>query len=306
MRMRRSVPATALLLAIVAAGAIAGDQLSADERWRFLQGGEPPDRYVRFLLDHPGSIHVAEARAWLEARDNEPLGRLVAPDATCRAIVQERAQRLLANAPPPDLREQYALTLPPDHFLAASRYIEVPRGADPASTPVERRITINLVATRDGGCTVFERWGIGSGLGDACRCEPVEAGYQFRSRLADGVLTDVARMRAGSAACGAVLDAAIGTFLGEVVAAKRGRADRLRAHRDAGKTLYPSEQSELADIEYALPFLQAGLSTPHKEEEERARLATLTPEQRSGYCTGLPGRIEQARQRVAMAEPPLP
>lgn len=303
MRRRR---AAGLLLAIVAAGAIAGDLLSADERWRFLQGGEPPDRYVRFVLDHPGSGHVAEARAWLEARDNEPLGRLVDPDATCRSVVQARAQRLLAIAPPHELREQYALSLPADHFLAASRYTEVPRGADPASTPVERRVTISLVATRDGGCTVFQRWGIGSGLGDACRCEPVEAGYRFRSRLADGVLTDVARMRAGSAACGAGLDAAIGTFLGEVVAAKRGRADRLRTRRDAGQTLYPSEQSERDDIDYALPFLQAGLSTPHREEEERARLAALTPEQRSGYCAGLAGRIEQARQRLAMAEPPLP
>ena len=200
MRRRR---AAGLLLAIVAAGAIAGDLLSADERWRFLQGGEPPDRYVRFLLDHPGSGHVAEARAWLEVRDNEPLGRLVDPDATCRSVVQARAQRLLAIAPPHELREQYALSLPADHFLAASRYTEVPRGADPASTPMERRVTISLVATRDGGCTVFQRWGIGSGLGDACRCEPVEAGYRFRSRLADGVLTDVARMRAGDVACAA-------------------------------------------------------------------------------------------------------
>lgn len=200
MRRRR---AAGLLLAIVAAGAIAGDLLSADERWRFLQGGEPPDRYVRFLLDHPGSGHVAEARAWLEVRDNEPLGRLVDPDATCRSVVQARAQRLLAIAPPHELREQYALSLPADHFLAASRYTEVPRGADPASTPMERRVTISLVATRDGGCTVFQRWGIGSGLGDACRCEPEEAGYRFRSRLADGVLTDVARMRAGDVACAA-------------------------------------------------------------------------------------------------------
>jgi hypothetical protein len=307
MRMRRSVPATGLLLAIVAAGAIAGDLLSAEERWRFLQGGEPADRYVRFLLDHPDSTHVAEARAWLEARDNEPLGRLVNPDATCRSVVQERAQRLLAIAPPPELRQQYALSLPPDHFLAASRYTEVPRGADPASTPVERRITISLVATRDGGCTVFQRWGIGSGLGDACRCEPVEAGYRFRSRLADSVLTDVARMRAGDAVCGAGQQEAIAAFLSEAVASRKDRAQRLRGHRDAGKVLHPAEAQELDDIDQALPFLEAGESPPLVEAAERARLDALLPAQRAAYCgRGLAEGIARARARIVQLQPIQP
>ena len=304
--MKRLRAIVGMCLALAAAAAIAGDLLSAEERWRFLQGGEPPDRYVRFLLDHPGSAHVAEARAYLEARDNAPLARLVEPDAACRAVVQERAQRLLAIAPPHELRAQYALSLPPDHFLAASRYLEVPRGEDPASTPLECRIAISLVATRDGGCTVFQRWGIGSGLGDACRCEPLDPNYRFRSRMADAVLTDVARMRAGDAACAAGQGGAIAAFLGEVVVAKRDRAARLKAHRDAGKTLYPTEVQELEDIEYALPFLEAGLSTPLKEEEERARLGTLDARQREGYCAGLAGRIEDARQRVASREPALP
>ncbi len=295
-----------MCLALAAAAAIAGDLLSAEERWRFLQGGEPPDRYVRFLLDHPGSAHVAEARAYLEARDNAPLARLVQPDASCRALVQSRGQELLARAPARELAADYALVLPEGHFLDTPSYVEVPRGQSLATTPIERRITLNLVADRSGTCTLYERWGIGSGLGQACRCAPLDPNYRFRSRMADAVLTDVARMRAGDAACAAGQGGAIAAFLGDVVAAKRDRAARLKAHRDAGKTLYPTEVQELEDIEYALPFLEAGLSTPLKEEEERARLGTLDARQREGYCAGLAGRIEVARQQVASREPALP
>lgn len=296
-----------LSLACAAASAIAGDLLSAEERWRFLQGGEPPDRYVRFLLDHPDSPHAAEARAWLEARDDAPLGRLVAPDATCRALLQSRAQAMLASAAAPELRGQYALSLPQDHFLGASRYIETPGGQDPAGVPIEHRITLNLVATRDGGCVISRRWGSGSGLGDACRCEPLEPGYRFRSRLADRVLTDVARMRAGDAVCAAGQQAAIAAFLSEAVASKKERAQRLRAHRDAGKVLYPSEAQELDDIDQALPFLEAGESPPLVEAAERARLDALPSAQQAAYCQrGLAEGIARARERIVQLQPALP
>jgi hypothetical protein len=304
--MLRSLSVLVVVLISGASVVSAADSLSADERWRWLQG-ESADRYVRFLLDHPDSVHVPQARAYLEARDDEPLGRLVEPDQACRKLVQERAQQLLKRAPSPEMDGRYSLSLPQDHFITASTYIEVPRGQTSAQTPIEHRLTINLVAERDGGCVVYERWSSGSGLGQACRCEPVDSHYRFRSRLADGVLKDVARMRAGDSVCNGGHADSINAFLREVIAAKQQRAERLRAHKARGKTLYPTEQQELEDIEYAMPVLQAGVVPVLVEEEERARLQALPTEVQGAFCQrGLAGGIERARERIVEMAPLLP
>jgi hypothetical protein len=297
-----------LVLVLVCSSSVvsAADSISADQRWRWLQG-QSADSYVRFLLDHPNSAHVPQARAYLEAHDNEPLGRLVEPDQVCRKLVQERAQEMLKDAPSPEMDGKYSLSLPQDYFITASSYSEVPRGQTSAQTSTEHRVTINLVAKRDGGCVLYERWGSGSGLGQACRCEPVDPQYRFRSEFADGVLKDVARMRAGDSVCNGGYTDSIDAFLREVIVSKQRRVERLRAHKTSGKTLYPTEQQELEDIEYAMPELRAGAAQALAEEQERARLQALPAEVRTAFCQrGLGDGIERARERVVEREPHLP
>lgn len=287
--------------------AAAADLLSAEERWRYLQGGQDAGGYLRFLREHPDSVYVPQARAYLEARDKEPLGRLVEPDQTCRALVQARAQEFLKQAPASEHKDRYSLVLPQDHFLTAPTYVEAPRGQTLAQAPIEHRLTIHLIAGRDGGCTIHQRWGYGSGLGQACRCVPVDPQYRFRSMLADGILSDVARMRAGVAVCGDDHADAIDAFLREVITAKRERADRLRAHKAAGKVLYPTEQQELEDIDYAMPQLLAGLPPPLVQDQEHTRLQALLIEHRTAFCGhGLADGIASARRRIAEMTPTLP
>lgn len=301
-------PLLAMLgLALVAFGALASDLLDAEARWKYLQGSDDAGSYVRFLFEHPDSPHVAEARAVLAARDNAPLGRLVDPGAACATTVQARAQEMLARAPVPEMRGRYLLTVPAGHFLASPELVVVPTGQTVAQAPIEQRITLSLVAARDGTCTLYERWGHGSGLGAACRCVPQDSAYRFRSALADGILADVARMRAGNAACaasGTDESAEIAGFRQDVLTVKRARLQRLRSRAQA---LYPSERQELDDIEYALPFLETGEPPRGVEERERARIASLPPEILQRFCTSaLPADIARAREAVMWREAATP
>jgi hypothetical protein len=298
-----------LCLAFVAfpTSAIDVSPAELDRIWRDIAESGNATQVVEFVHDHPDNPHVPEARKILEASNNEPLGRLVEPDAACRAEVDRRAQGMLRVHK--DGEPLYDLVAPPGHFLTSPTLVIVPRGQTLESTPIEDRETLNLVAARNGECTLYVRWSFGSGLGALCHCVPLDSAYVFESRLAKNILASVSRMEAASAACaadGVDHSAKTGPFLAEAIRAHEWWAKSLAAMRDKGETLSPYERGDLEEIEYALPFLRAGKRDAAEAAKESARIAALTPEQRGKFCRiEMPARMDRAYRRLmSMYESP--
>ncbi len=300
-------PMLLLLLAISLGAGTADAQLwNAESRWRFVSEHGDVGDVQGYLFEYPDSAHTAEARARLAAFDNQPLGRMTTP--TCAATVQARAESLLAGAHRPERLANYALAVPAGHFLASPTLVLVPRGQTPETTPIEQHITLNLVATQTGGCTLMQRWSTGSGLPDECRCEPLASGHVFDSALARSILGEHAQLQTANAFCVARgapdLDASIEAFLAESVAARVARADSIRRREAAGTFLLPTERGELEDLDHALPVLAARPAQPEAQAAQAAGLGNMTPEQLDGLCAGrLADRIIQARTGLLMIRP---
>lgn len=290
--MRPLLLASLLLFASTATPAQSRDD-EAERRWEFVAGSDV-QYLVGFIRQYPDSPRVAQARAILEASDAAPLARLVDPAPACRALVDERARSLLDD----DLKD----TPPAGYFESSPRWVAVPGGGDPAAAPIEQRFTLSLVASPAGECSLIIRWRYGSGLGDACRCEPIEPGYVFPSRLASRLLDEHARFRGGAQACGLPTEEA-DAYLAEATRAYGAKAAAQQARLEAGGTLFPTEEGEMKDIAHALSVLAKAGPDEGVALRERARVEALPDDVRGRFCgQALPGLMAEARMRLVMLQ----
>lgn len=297
---------------LLGVAALAPARAQTDEearRWRLVvEHGQSSDLW-HYLRAYPNGRHVAEARQRLMARQLQPLARLSAGGEACEAEIVRRAGQLLQGTAKRPGFAWFELRVDAARIAQTGSQEFLPPGqVDFASRP-EAALALDLVAGRNGSCSLMERFSSGSGLPEACRCEPLDKSFRFESALAQSVLAEYAGFRGAQQGCtdaGHPADnernALIEGFLDDWISHYTQWLQAIRSRQQRGATLFPSELGQAESVEFALPEVgRRLLDTP---TFERARQATLArpAEQREALCAQqLPQRVEQARLRILLS-----
>jgi hypothetical protein len=289
-----------LFLAVVPVQA--GDLLNEEERWKFVVESNNIGYVQDFLLKHPGSVHTAEARKMLALHPGLPLGRLTSDTPVCRDALSMRSASLLSGYVKNEKYPMYDFSIPENHFINSPILEIVPKTDMPDQVEIEKKFILELTATNAGRCIINLRWNYGSGLPAECRCDPVDKNYEFESSLANGILIDYSRMQANNDVCKSHerdFSAEIENYLADAIKLKKARADSLRALKDAGKFVLPTELGEMEDIYFALPKLEKKKIQTAEYEKTKLALAARGADELGYYCKRqFPEDISQARQRL--------
>jgi hypothetical protein len=278
-----------------------------DRRWAYASERRDPGALQDFLRRFPDSPRAAEARGLLLQSRLQPIGRLSGGEA-CAAILDTRAQSLLKSYRESPRFAAYDFTVPAGHFAQHSEIEFRPRGVAPDAARIEDLIALDLIARRDGSCTLHLRWGIGSGLPAECRCTPLDTAYVFESRLAQQVLGTYSQFLGASSACATVdlgAQASAEAYLDEWISGYTQRLQTVRDRQQRGASVFPSEAGEADDTEFALPRVRARTVQQALYEQARRAVLARTAEDLSSYCRdGLPRQIEGARMRTLLSTRP--
>jgi hypothetical protein len=300
-----------LVLAALVCGAAppaAAQASDEDRRWAYASGRRDPGALQDFLRRFPDSARAAEARALLLQSRLQPIGRLSGGGEACVAILDTRAQSLIKSYRESPRFSAYDFAVPPGHFAQHSELEFRPRGMAPDAARIEDLIALDLVARRDGGCTLHLRWGIGSGLPAECRCAPLDAAYVFESRLAQQVLGTYSQFLGASSACATVglgVQPSAEAYLDEWISGYTQRLQAVRDRQQRGASVFPSEAGEADDTEFALPKVRARTVQQALHDEARRAVLARPTEDLSSYCRdGLPRQIEGARMRTLLSTRP--
>lgn len=303
-----------LTLGLIAAlGGASADESSVNsdeaQRWAYASSGQDLNALKDFLGRYPASTHAPEARALLLKRRLQPQGKLVGGGAKCASILDERAQSLLRGYPGSPQFAAYDFTIPPGYLAQNSTLEFRPHGVVSEQVPLEDVIALDVIAQRNGGCSLHLRWGIGSGLPDDCRCAPLDASYVFESRLANQVLTGYSQFQGANSVCaanGADQREDIEAYLDEWIAARTRWLQATRDRQQRKETVYPSEAGEADETEFALPQVRERKVQQEAFDTARRAVAAKAPDQLGPYCREeLPKLIENARMRTVLSTIPL-
>ena len=299
------------LIAVIGSASADGSSVSSDEarRWAYAADGQDLNALKDFLGRYPDSAHAPEARALLLKRRLQPQGKLVSGGARCANILDERAQGLLRGYPGSPQFAAYDFTIPPG-LLAQNSTLEFrPHGMSPEHVQIEDVIALDVIAQRNGGCSLHLRWDIGSGLPDDCRCAPLDASYVFESRLAKQVLTGYSQLQGANSVCaanGTDQREVIEAYLDEWIAARTRWLQATRDRQQRKETVYPSEAGEADETEFALPQVRERKVQQEAFDTARRAIAARAPDQLGPYCREeLPKLIENARMRTVLSTIPL-
>jgi hypothetical protein len=299
------------LIAAFSGAAAAESSANGDEaqRWTYAAGGQDLDALKDFLGRFTESTHAPEARALLLKRRLQPQGKLVGGGAKCATILDERARSLLRGYPESPRFAAYDFTISPG-FLARNSSLEFrPHGVSSERVQIEDVIALDVIAQRNGGCSLHLRWDIGSGLPDDCRCAPLDATYVFESRLARQVLTGYSQLQGANSVCaanGVDHREHIEAYLDEWIAARTRWLQATRDKQQRKETVFPSEAGEADETEFALPQVREKTLQPEAFDTARRAAAARTLERLGPYCREeLPELIENARMRTVLSTIPV-
>jgi hypothetical protein len=301
--LKRSI-ITFSLLVVGTTTAGAKDILSDDQRWEY-ENSSPRGSLIYYLHEHPEGKHVEEARAKLKTQNSTlPLARIAASNAECEAALDRQAKSALDSSTRHEEASKYDFELPNGYFLKNSTITFVPKGMSVETAPIEQHVTLNLLAGRDGGCMLGIRWSqSGRGLPASCTCEPLQAGYKFENPYAKGPLNDYSKMSAVVDACkrdGVNHAKLVDDYMSIFTARYQFRAQKIRARLTEGKSLFPSEKTELAQLESAIPELQKKTVQADAYEAEKKRFASSSPAERREFCkTGFPEKVQDMVKRMS-------
>ncbi|MBN8504575.1 MAG: hypothetical protein J0L58_08850 [Burkholderiales bacterium] len=277
-------------------------------RWALVRDHGQVSDMQSFLGQFPDSAHAPEVRARLMAKQLQPLSKLAAGGAACVAVIQERGESLLKGYRTKPAYQGMALNIDAAQIATTGSQEFLPAGQARFADRPEAALALDLVARRHGACVLMQRFSSGSGLPEACRCEPLDAGYRFESALAKAVLSEYSQYRGAQAACSGVApvpaerSALIEGFLDDWINGYSRWLQAVQARQQRGANLLPSELGQAEDVGYALPQVrERTLLAPEFERAQKA-IAERPTEQREAYCAqDLPARVEQARMRILLS-----
>ena len=304
--MKLTLALALILMAVTTSASAQGAATDTDESraWRNAVQREGGNALLDFIERYLGSPHVAEARALLPQRRLQPLGRLVS-GGQCAALLDERAEGLVQGYRKAPRFAAYDFNVPKGYFAGHSELEFRPRDLAPDQVPIEKVEALDLIADRDGGCTLYMRWSYGTGLPDECHCVPVDPAYVFQSQLANQVLADYARMKGASAACaaqGVDHTASVDAFLDTWLSAKERWVQVIRDKQQRKQTVYPSEAGEADDIAFALGQVRTRAIRQDLFDAARQDVDARPPQERDAYChAGLPEAIENATMQTLLS-----
>ena len=264
-----------------------------------------PTELQSFLIAHPEARYLKEGRAVLASKILEPAGKLVRGGRTCLARIDEKAREYIEPLSSSKKYADYDFSIPENYFAEHSRIEFTPQSMDPAEANLEHMVAVDLIAKRNGKCSLMFRWHLGGGVGDECRCEPVDPEFVYESRLANKVLTRYSQLMGANAACaasGTDYQSDIVAYLDHWIAGYNKWLKAILDKEAEGGVVYPSEKGEAEDVAFALPQVSEKTLKQVAYDAAKRNISGLPPQQLTEYCAGrLPERIKQANAEVLFA-----